>query len=320
MRARRGKRQGAPTGDTRRAQQRRARCQQPRVRSSSVWTAPPSPPRRWPSTWRPAGSSASGRRRTRSARAPGRESDPRQWWDALGEALRQCGDAAREAAAVSVGGQQHGLVTLDAPGEPVRPGAAVERRALGAAGRPLTERAGRREVLGRARRSVPAAAFTVTKWAWLREHEPEAAARDAGRAPPARLPHRAAHRRRARPTAATPPAPAGGRRHGLRRGAAGHVGLDPALLPRGRPARRGRRARCATATTCRSPGAPWSRPAPATTRPPRSASGCAPACRCSASAPPARCTPSPGTGPPTRAAPWRVSPTPAATGCRWPAP
>lgn len=34
----------------------------------------------------------------------GRESDPRQWWDALGEALSQCGEAAREAAAVSVGG------------------------------------------------------------------------------------------------------------------------------------------------------------------------------------------------------------------------
>lgn len=51
----------------------------------------------------------------------GRESDPRQWWDALCEALRQCGEAAHEAAAVSIGGQQHGLVTLDARGEPVRP-------------------------------------------------------------------------------------------------------------------------------------------------------------------------------------------------------
>ena len=50
----------------------------------------------------------------------GRETDPRQWWDALCEALRQCGNAAHEAAAVSVGGQQHGLVTLDGRGEPVR--------------------------------------------------------------------------------------------------------------------------------------------------------------------------------------------------------
>ncbi|MEU0459583.1 FGGY family carbohydrate kinase, partial [Streptomyces sp. NPDC006129] len=46
----------------------------------------------------------------------GRESDPRQWWDALCEALRQCGDAAHEAAVVSVGGQQHGLVERCWPG------------------------------------------------------------------------------------------------------------------------------------------------------------------------------------------------------------
>ncbi len=51
----------------------------------------------------------------------GKESDPEQWWSALGAALDQCGDAARQAAAVSVAGQQHGLVTLDASGRPVRP-------------------------------------------------------------------------------------------------------------------------------------------------------------------------------------------------------
>ncbi|MFJ8332110.1 xylulokinase [Streptomyces sp. NPDC094437] len=104
----------------------------------------------------------------------GRESDPRQWWGALGEALRQCGDAAREAAAVSIGGQQHGLVTLDARGEPVRPAllwndvrsAPQARRLIDELGGPKgwAERTG----------SVPGASFTVTKWAWLAEHEPEA--------------------------------------------------------------------------------------------------------------------------------------------------
>ncbi|MFE2048164.1 xylulokinase [Streptomyces sp. NPDC059459] len=105
----------------------------------------------------------------------GRESDPRQWWEALREALHQCGDAAREAAAVSVGGQQHGLVTLDAQGDPVRPAllwndvrsAPQARRLIDELGGPRTwaERTG----------SVPSASFTVTKWAWLAEHEPEAA-------------------------------------------------------------------------------------------------------------------------------------------------
>ncbi len=51
----------------------------------------------------------------------GRESDPEEWWAALCTALRQCGEAAGRAAAVSVGGQQHGLVTLDSAGRPVRP-------------------------------------------------------------------------------------------------------------------------------------------------------------------------------------------------------
>ena len=112
-----------------------------------------------------------------------RESDPRQWWRALGEAVGQTGWADR-AAAVSVGGQQHGLVTLDAAGEPVRPAllwndvrSAPQAAALVAEYGPQAwaERAG----------SVPGASFTAAKWQWLRETEPEAAARTAA----VRLPH-----------------------------------------------------------------------------------------------------------------------------------
>ncbi|WP_238783289.1 xylulokinase [Streptomyces monomycini] len=115
----------------------------------------------------------------------GKESDPEQWWSALGAALDQCGDAARQAAAVSVAGQQHGLVTLDASGRPVRPAllwndvrsAPQHRRLLAEHGGPgaWARRVG----------SVPLPAFTVTKWAWLRENEPAAA--DATAA--VRLPH-----------------------------------------------------------------------------------------------------------------------------------
>ncbi|MGW0734843.1 xylulokinase [Streptomyces sp. NPDC002851] len=115
----------------------------------------------------------------------GHESDPAQWWDALVEAVRQCGPAAHEAAAVAVGGQQHGLVTLDTDHRPVRPAllwndvrSAPQSERLIAdlgGGKAWAERIG----------SVPAPAFTVTKWAWLREHEPEAAAATAA----VRLPH-----------------------------------------------------------------------------------------------------------------------------------
>ncbi|MFF1273447.1 xylulokinase [Streptomyces marokkonensis] len=104
----------------------------------------------------------------------GRESDPRQWWDALSEALRQCGDAAHEAAAVSIGGQQHGLVTLDRHGEPVRPALLWNDVRSAPQGRRLIEELGGAKVWAERTGSVPAASFTVTKWAWLAEHEPDA--------------------------------------------------------------------------------------------------------------------------------------------------
>ncbi|MFJ5997681.1 xylulokinase [Streptomyces sp. NPDC092370] len=104
----------------------------------------------------------------------GRETDPRQWWDALCEALNQCGDAAHEAAAVSVGGQQHGLVTLDGRGEPVRPALLWNDVRSAPQARRLTEELGGAKFWADRTGSVPAASFTVTKWAWLAEHEPEA--------------------------------------------------------------------------------------------------------------------------------------------------
>ncbi|MFE5752273.1 xylulokinase [Streptomyces massasporeus] len=104
----------------------------------------------------------------------GRETDPRQWWDALCEALHQCGEAAHEAAAVSVGGQQHGLVTLDGRGEPVRPALLWNDVRSAPQARRLTEELGGAKFWADRTGSVPAASFTVTKWAWLAEHEPEA--------------------------------------------------------------------------------------------------------------------------------------------------
>ncbi|GAU69091.1 putative xylulokinase [Streptomyces sp. NBRC 110611] len=114
-----------------------------------------------------------------------KETDPRQWWRALGEALARCGDAVRQVSAVSVAGQQHGLVVLDTAGTPVRPAmlwndvrpAPQSERLIAELGGPQAwaERIG----------SVPRPAFTVAKWAWLRANEPAAA--DATAA--VRLPH-----------------------------------------------------------------------------------------------------------------------------------
>ncbi|KAK1184122.1 xylulokinase [Streptomyces sp. NBS 14/10] len=115
----------------------------------------------------------------------GKESDPEQWWGALAAALGQCGAHARQAAAISVGGQQHGLVTLDAAGRPVRP-ALLWNDVRSAPQRDrLVEELGGPAAWAERIGSVPAPAFTVTKWAWLKETEPEAARATAA----VRLPH-----------------------------------------------------------------------------------------------------------------------------------
>ncbi|MEU7384297.1 MULTISPECIES: xylulokinase [unclassified Streptomyces] len=115
----------------------------------------------------------------------GRESDPRQWWNALCAALQQCGEAAHEAAAVSIAGQQHGLVTLDAQGVPVRPALLWNDVRSAPQAHRLVEELGGPKAWAERTGSVPGASFTVTKWAWLAEHEPEAARSTAA----VRLPH-----------------------------------------------------------------------------------------------------------------------------------
>lgn len=116
---------------------------------------------------------------------PGHESDPEQWWSALESALEQCGRAAQQAAAVSVGGQQHGLVTLDAAGRPVRPALLWNDVRSAPQSDRLIEQLGGPAAWAERIGSVPAPAFTVTKWAWLCENEPHSAAATTA----VRLPH-----------------------------------------------------------------------------------------------------------------------------------
>ena len=119
-----------------------------------------------------------------SARHPnGTEVDPESWWVALQQALEQAGGLA-DVEALSVGGQQHGMVCLDEHGEVVRPALLWnDVRSAEAAEQLVGELGAERwaEVTG----SVPVASFTVTKLRWLADHEPETAARVAAVA----LPH-----------------------------------------------------------------------------------------------------------------------------------
>jgi len=112
------------------------------------------------------------------------ETDPLVWWAALRSALAQTGRAG-DVDAIAVGGQQHGLVIVDAHGAPVRPAMLwCDLRATAEADRLIAELGGPQSAADLAG-SLPIASFTAPKWAWIREHEPESAARAAG----LRLPH-----------------------------------------------------------------------------------------------------------------------------------
>ena len=127
-----------------------------------------------------------------TARAPhpeGTEVAPAAWWAALQEALSQVD--IRDAAAVAVAGQQHGMVCLDADGEVIRDALLWnDTRSAAAADDLIAEFGGGDREAGAtwwadAVGSVPVASYTVTKLRWLAENEPGNAARVAAVA----LPH-----------------------------------------------------------------------------------------------------------------------------------
>ncbi|MFE2616682.1 xylulokinase [Micromonospora chalcea] len=119
-------------------------------------------------------------RQGRAPHPPGTEVDPHAWWEALRAAVAEAGGLS-DVAAVSVGGQQHGMVCLDESGKVVRPALLWnDTRSADAAGE-LVEEAGGGETGRRfwadATGAVPVASFTATKLRWLARHEPDNADR-----------------------------------------------------------------------------------------------------------------------------------------------
>ncbi|WUW20939.1 xylulokinase [Streptomyces sp. NBC_01463] len=125
---------------------------------------------------------------TVTGRGGARESDPGQWWQALctavAAALAESGLDPAAVTGIAVAGQQHGLVTLDADGDPVRPALLWNDTRSAPQAAALTAALGRDAWLERTG-SVPVASMTAAKWMWLRENEPAAAAATAA----VRLPH-----------------------------------------------------------------------------------------------------------------------------------
>lgn len=106
------------------------------------------------------------------------EQDPRAWRDAAREAIRA---ALASAGAVHVGaigltGQMHGLVLLDAGGEPLRPAILWNDQRTAAECAELTQRIGERRVLELTGNPV-LTGFTAPKLLWVRRHEADVFAR-----------------------------------------------------------------------------------------------------------------------------------------------
>lgn len=114
---------------------------------------------------------ASGRAAHPPTEPPRSEQDPRSWWDALVAAFAATGAARSEVVAVSVAGQQHGLVVLGADEEPLRPAKLWNDTESAPQATRLVEELGA-DAWATACGSVPVAAFTITKLAWLAEIEP----------------------------------------------------------------------------------------------------------------------------------------------------
>lgn len=122
-------------------------------------------------------------RRGRASHPDGTSVHPDHWWTALLAAIDDAGGLA-DVAAISVGGQQHGMVALAADGTVVRDALLWNDTRSAQAARDLIAEFGAEELVRRTG-LVPVASFTSTKLRWLRDAEPENAARVAAVA----LPH-----------------------------------------------------------------------------------------------------------------------------------
>jgi xylulokinase len=110
----------------------------------------------------------------RASHPDGTEVDPAAWWDALGTAVADAGGL-DDVAAIGIGGQQHGMVVLDADGRVIRPALLWNDVRSAAAAAAMVEELGREAWVARTG-LVPVASFTATKLRWLRDAEPAHAA------------------------------------------------------------------------------------------------------------------------------------------------
>ena len=109
----------------------------------------------------------------REGRAPhpdGTEVDPIHWKNALDNAIAQAGGLA-DVSAISVGGQQHGMVALDESGEVIRPALLWNDTRSALQAETLNSEMGGNQAIADAVGSVLVASFTASKVRWMAENE-----------------------------------------------------------------------------------------------------------------------------------------------------
>lgn len=103
---------------------------------------------------------------------PRSEQDPAAWWSAFEQAWQGVGSPSVDA--ISVAGQQHGMVALDAERRVIRPAKLWnDTECAPDAGWLVKQLPGRTADWAAAVGSVPVAAFTIAKLSWLHRSEPE---------------------------------------------------------------------------------------------------------------------------------------------------
>lgn len=123
-------------------------------------------------------------REGRAAHPDGTEIDPALWNSALNTAISNAGGL-DGVAAISIAGQQHGMVALDSDGAVIRPALLWNDTRSAQAALDLNRELGGNAQISRKVGSVLVASFTASKLRWMADHEPENAAKVAAVA----LPH-----------------------------------------------------------------------------------------------------------------------------------
>ena len=123
-------------------------------------------------------------RQGRGTHTDGTEINPRIWKEALDGAIKDA-DGLDDVAAISIAGQQHGMVALDAQGDVIRDALLWNDTRSAQSAKDLNHELGGDTETARKVGSVLVASFTATKLRWMADNEPDNAKKVAAVA----LPH-----------------------------------------------------------------------------------------------------------------------------------